>query len=288
MKKALFISISALAIMALLYHFIPLKTFNFLVPKDAQSEKIAGDVPYGADERQRLDIYRPKNAPANLPVLIFVHGGSWRDGEGHDYEFVGRSFAAQGYLTFVISYRLIPKFIYPAFVQDVANAVAWTNSNASLYGGNGNHIYLVGHSAGGYDVALATLNKQYMQQAGASAASIKAIATLAGPLDFLPLDTPISIDTFSQVADLASTQPVTYARADAPPFLILHGLNDNTVRLVNARSMYKHLKDVGATTKLIEYGNTSHVGIMLALAKPLRGKIPVLADIVKFFKDNSQ
>jgi acetyl esterase/lipase len=283
MIKALYIFGFALLIGGLIYHFAALKAFNLLVPKDSGSELVAGSVPYGSAPRQRLDIYRPKQAPANLPVIIFVHGGSWKDGEGKDYEFVGRAFAAQGYLTFVISYRLLPEHVYPAFVQDVANAVAWANVHAGDYGGDGKRIYLVGHSAGGYNIAMATLDQHYMHDAGADAASIKAVATIAAPLDFLPLDTPISIVTFSQVADLASTQPITFARADAPPFLMLHGTADDTVLLKNSRNMERRLKELGAQSKLIEYADVTHVGIMLALSKPMRGNAPTLADVVRFF-----
>jgi acetyl esterase/lipase len=288
MIKALYIFGFTLLFLGLIYHFAALKAFNFLVPKDAGSEFAVGSVPYGSEPRQLLDIYRPKQAAANLPVLIFVHGGSWKDGDGKDYEFVGRAFAAQGYLTFVISYRLLPEHVYPAFVQDVANAVAWANMHANEYGGDGKRIYLVGHSAGGYNIAMATLDQHYMRDAGANPASLKAIAAIAAPLDFLPLDTPISIATFSQVANLESTQPITFARVDAPPFLMLQGAVDDTVMPKNSINMEKRLTELGARAKLIVYDDVTHVGIMLALSKPLRGKVPTLADVVRFFKDNSQ
>ncbi len=285
MTKALYIFCFALLFGGLLYHFAALKVFNFLVPKDAGSEQIARSISYGVDERQRLDIYRPTQTVAALPVLIFVHGGSWKDGEGHDYEFAGRAFAAQGYLTLVISYRLLPQHAYPDFVEDVAMATAWANRHASEFGGDGHRIFLVGHSAGAYNIALAVLDAHYMNDAGVEPSTIKGVATLAGPFDFVPLDSPATIATFGQVKDLAATQPINFARADVPPFLLLHGTPDTTVKPRNSRSLLKHLQDAGAQGKLIEYQDVSHVGIMLDIAKPLRGNAPVLADIVEFFKD---
>ncbi len=284
MTKALYIFCFILFFGGLLYHFAALKVFNFFVPKDGSSEQIAHAISYGIDDRQRMDIYRPTQANAMLPVLIFVHGGSWKDGDGRDYEFAGRAFAAQGYLTFVISYRLLPQHAYPTFVEDVAVAVAWANKHAGEYGGNGRQIFLVGHSAGAYNIALAVLDAHYMQDAGANVSSIKAVATLAGPFDFVPLDSPISIATFGHLKDLAPTQPINYARADAPPFLLLHGTADTTVKPKNSRSLLKHLLDAGAKAQLIEYKDVSHVGIMMALAKPLRGNTPVLKDVVTFFR----
>lgn len=288
MIKALYIFCFALLCGGLLYHFAALQVFNFLVPKDADSEQIAHAVSYGPDPAQTLDIFRPKQNAANLPVLIFVHGGSWQDGRGQDYGFVGRAFAAQGYLTLVISYRLLPQHAYPDFIVDVAMATAWANHHASAYGGDGAKVYLVGHSAGAYNIGLSVLDAHYMKDVGVDASIIKGVAGLAGPYDFLPLDSPKTIATFGNVADLASTQPINFARRDAPPFLLLHGTADTTVKPRNSRSLSKHLQDAGAHAKLIEYQDVSHVGIMLDIAKPLRGNAPVLDDVLRFFKDTAQ
>lgn len=288
MIKAIYIFCFALLFGGLLYHFAALKVFNFLIPKDAGSEQIARAVPYGPEAQQTLEIYRPTGHAAALPVLIFVHGGSWKDGTGRDYEFAGRAFAAQGFLTLVISYRLLPQHAYPDFIADVAVATAWANTHASEFGGDGKRIYLVGHSAGAYNIALAVLDKHYMQDAGVDASTIKGVAGLAGPYDFLPLDSPTTIATFGGVENLAATQPINFARADAPPFLLLHGTADTTVMPKNSRSLFKHLQDAGSKVKLIEYQNVSHVGIMLAVAKPLRGNAPTLQDVVTFFRDIAQ
>jgi acetyl esterase/lipase len=286
MRKALYVLGFALLILGLTYHFALLKAFNLFVPKDAGSEFVAGEIPYGTDERQRLDVYRPVQAAPHLPVLIFVHGGSWKDGDGRDYGFVGRAFAARGYLTFVISYRLVPQHHYPAFVEDVAKAVAWSNLNAAEYGGDGKHIYLVGHSAGGYNIALAVLDPHYLQDAGADALSVKGVATLAAPLDFLPLDTDVTKEVFSKAADLAATQPVNFARTDAPPILLLQGLDDTTVFPRNSRAMKQRLEAAGAKVKLIEYPGVSHVRIVGAISRLFRSSAPVVEDVVKFFDEN--
>lgn len=286
--KALYIFSFALFIGGLLYHFAALKVFNFVVPKDAGSELIARSVAYGDDPQQKLDIYKPVQVQGPLPILIFVHGGSWKDGNRADYEFAGRAFAARGYLTLVMSYRMLPENAYPDFVQDVALAIKWVSSHGTAYGGDAKNIYAVGHSAGAYNIALAVLDKHYLKDAGVDPSIIKGVATLAGPFDFVPLDSPITIATFGHLENLTATQPITYASADAPPFLVLHGTIDTTVKPRNSRSLFKHLIDAGAHPKLIEYQDVSHVGIMLALAKPLRGNAPVLDDVVTFFKGISK
>jgi acetyl esterase/lipase len=286
MRKIIYGGAIIVLILALVYHFALLKAFNFFVLKDAASEFVAGGISYGADSRQRLDIYRPKQTSRNLPVLVFVHGGSWKDGDGRDYGFVGRAFAARGYLTLVISYRLVPQNIYPAFVEDVAAAVAWSNTHATEYGGDGSSVYLVGHSAGGYNIAMAVLDLHYLRDAGADAKSVKGLALLAAPLDFLPLDTEVTLETFSHVSDLGATQPVNFARAGAPPILLLHGLDDTTVFPRNSRALLKRLQNAGAIAKLIEYPGVSHVRIVGAISRLFRSSAPVVDDVVSFFGEH--
>jgi acetyl esterase/lipase len=274
-----------LLIGGLLFHFAALKVFNFLVPKDQGSELVASAVPYGSAPEQTLYVFKPKQAQPMLPILIFVHGGSWQEGNAADYGFVGRAFAANGFATFDVGYRKHPQHPYPAFIQDVATSLKWVHNNAAKYGGDAEKIFLVGHSAGAYDIAQAVLDQRYLEEAGITDKHIKGIATLAGPFDFLPLDSKITREVFGKISNLESTQPINFVRKDAPPFLILHGTADTTVYPKNAKSLLKHLTEVGASAKLIEYQGVSHVGILLDIAKPLRGNAPVLEDVVKFFKD---
>ena len=269
----------------LAYQFAALKVFNFLVPQDQNSVVLASSVSYGSAPEQVLYVFGPKQPKPNLPVLIFVHGGSWQQGNAADYGFIGRAFAAENFVTFVVNYRKDPKHPYPAFVQDVATSLNWVQNNAAQFGGDAQKIFLVGHSAGAYDIALAVLDKRFLDAAVVKAESIKAVATLAGPFDFLPLDSKITKQVFGKVSDLQSTQPINFVRKDAPPFLILHGLDDETVYPKNARSLFKHLTEAGASAKLIEYPSVTHVGILLDITKPFRSKAPVLSDVLKFFKD---
>ncbi len=77
---------------------------------------------FGPDPRHKLDVYVPDNVPAGtrLPVVIFFYGGGWVDGARGDYAFAGRAFAAQGFVTIVADYRLVPEVRFPAFLQDGA------------------------------------------------------------------------------------------------------------------------------------------------------------------------
>ena len=271
----------------LLYHFAALDVFNLFVPKDAESKLVARDVHYGPEAREVLDIYAPKISNGPLPILLFFHGGSWSSGNKNPYEFVGRALAARGFLTLVPNYRLHPQNPYPSFVEDAALALDWATRHGAEFDGDNHKVFAMGHSAGAYNVALAVLDKHYLATLGTDVSSIKGVATLAGPLDFLPLDTAVSIDVFGKITNLTETQPTHFARADAPPFLILQGSADQTVKPRNAINLNAALEKAGAQASLKIYPDVSHVGIMLALAKPLRGFAPTLGDLNAFFKAHS-
>jgi len=288
LKVGLVSLVVLLAAVVLLYRYLPLETFNLFVPKDDGSRLIASDVAYGPDPRHRLDVYVPTTGAGPWPVVIFIHGGSWSSGNKNPYAFVGRALAAQGFVAVLPNYRLHPENPYPAFVEDAALVIDWATRHASDFGGDQKQVFVSGHSAGAYNVAMAVLDKKYLAALGADASAIKGVSLLAGPLDFLPLDSTISIDVFGKVPDLPSTQPVNFVRADAPPFLILHGTADGTCYPRNSISLDAKLRAAGAESTLKLYQDVSHVGIMLDMAKPLRGAAPTLQDMADFFHAKSE
>jgi acetyl esterase/lipase len=269
------------------YRFAGLRIFNLLVPKDSESALAASRLSFGPDPSQTLDIYAPTSGRGPWPVIVFVHGGSWRDGNARDYAFVGRAFAAQGFVTFVANYRKRPLNAFPAFVEDAALALAYAQKNALRWNGMHDRVFAVGHSAGAYNLALAILDRRFLEGAGFDGRGLKGFASLAGPFDFLPLDGPTTIDTFGQVPDLPSTQPVNFARNDAPPMLLLTGTADTTVYLRNSIRLSQRLQETGGSAEVRQYPGITHVSILLALAKPLRSWAPVLDDVTAFFNANS-
>jgi acetyl esterase/lipase len=283
MSKILYTVAILLIVFGLAYHFAALQIFNALVPKDAESLRKDIEWAYGSDPRQKLDMYVPRQSSGRLPVVLFVHGGSWAEGDKGSYAFVGRALAAKGFLTLVMNYRLHPQHRYPAFVDDVDLALRWAAENATALNGDPDKIFAMGHSAGAYNVAMAVLDERL----AANRPKLAGVITLAGPFDFLPLDTRVTKAVFGNVADLAATQPVNHPRKDAPPFLILHGSSDTTVFPRNAIALDAALKKAGGTSTLKIYPGVGHVGIMMAIAKPLR-KTPVLEDAADFIRDRSQ
>ena len=106
------------------------------------------NIPYGSISRQKLDVYRPRSG-ADGRVVIFFYGGEWNAGQKADYRFAAEALTSKGFIAVLPDYRLYPQVTFPRFVEDGALAVRWTRDHISQFGGNPNHIYLMGHSAGG-------------------------------------------------------------------------------------------------------------------------------------------
>jgi acetyl esterase/lipase len=262
----------------------PLQTIDALIPADGGVRLAASDVPYAAGDRRRLDVYVPSAPGGPLPVVVFTYGGSWASGSKDEYDFAGRAFAAQGFATVVYDYRLVPEVAFPGFVEDGALAVRWVRDGIAEHGGDPDRILLAGHSAGAYSTAMLALDRRYLAAAGVPASAIRGAAGLAGPYDFLPLDVDATRDAFGSAPDLAATQPVNFVRRDAPPFFLATGEADETVRPRNTTELAARLRAKGVPVTEKRYPDVGHVGLLLALGRPFRGRAPVLDDTVSFLR----
>lgn len=262
-----------------------LGTFDAFAPRDRGVRRIVNDAAYGAEERQRLDVYAPTGAhDAALPVLIFFYGGSWKSGDKDDYEWLGAALAAQGFVVVVPNYRLVPEVVFPAFLQDCASAVRWVQDNINVHGGDSERLVLCGHSAGAYNAIMVALAADYLTAAGVDSHRIRGAIGLAGPYDFLPFDVDATRDAFGSAPDSAQTQPITFARADAPPLLLLWGEDDDTVGRRNIDGLAHAEREVQARVETKIYPNVDHISILLAISRPFRDRAPVLDDIAAFVR----
>lgn len=238
---------------------------------------------YGPDAAMhRLDIYRPEGAQGPLPVIIFIHGGSWRDGNRTNYAFAGRGIAQAGFVAVVVDYRKAPDHRFPAFVQDVASAVLWARANIAAHGGDPDRITISGHSAGAHIAAMVALDGQWLTKAGGKPEDVKALVGIAGPYDFLPFTTEAAKDAFKGTTYLEITQPISFARPDAPPALLLTGDADEKVKPRNSHALAAALVQQGARATVKLYPGLDHSDTAMALSKLFRSKGSVLQDMADF------
>ena len=241
---------------------------------------------YGSDPRQRLDVFVPDTiaSGASLPVVIFFYGGGWVDGDRGDYAFAGRAFAAQGFVAVVADYRLVPRVRFPAFVEDGALAVKWVRDNIARTGGDPARIALSGHSAGSYIAAMLALDTRFLTNIGVDPAIVRGAALLSGPYDFFPFTEQRSRDALGRWPRPAETQPISFARAGAPPMLLMHGTADTIVQPRNSQALATKLAALGAKVDLKLYAGKSHTDTIKSLSPAFRGSTPALADATAFLR----
>ncbi|HSG35565.1 MAG TPA: alpha/beta hydrolase [Sphingomonadaceae bacterium] len=225
-------------------------------------------VDYGDHPRQHLVVYGSESGEPK-PIVVFIHGGSWREGSPEDYGFIARNLAREGYVTVLAGYRLGEEGRFPAMLEDGAAALAWVHTHAAGFGGDPARIFLMGHSAGAYNVVMLALDRQWLGREGLDSSFISGVIGLAGPYDFYPFDTDSTRRAFGAWPRPEATQPVRFARADAPPMLLASGSGDETVRPRNSLALAAALTEAGRPTQAVVMEGLDHVGILIALARPL-------------------
>lgn len=268
-------------LMAILSGCSPLKVLNALTPGSSFS-KVSG-IAYGSDPRQKLDIYQPRSAAPNAPVVVFFYGGSWNSGSREDYGFVGEALASRGMVVVLADYRLYPQVRYPAFLQDGAQAVAWTYRHIADYGADPTRLYLMGHSSGAYNAAMLALDPSLLAAQGLSPALIKGWIGLAGPYDFLPIANQDVRPVFFYPDSPPDSQPINHVSRGAPPALLMASNQDALVNPQrNTGGLANTLRRAGVPVQEFYFARTNHGTLVAALSRPLRGLAPVLDRVTEF------
>lgn len=234
--------------------------------------------PFGDDARQMLDVWVPGDrGDAPLPIIVFFYGGGWESGERRDFGFVGRALAAKGFVAVLPDYRRLPDHRYPSFVDDGAAAVRWAIDHAGEIGGASARVAVAGHSAGAHIAALIAYDRRHRV-----ADQIGAVALLSGPFDFDPLAFRETREAMGDWPDKQAVMPVNFARADAPPTLVITGTGDVVVRARNSQSMARALGAKGARVELKLYRGQTHSDLIKSFSPLFRGANPVLDDVTNF------
>ena len=264
----------------------PLGIVNALVSR--RSFDRTSGVAYGAHPRATLDVYRPADATSSSPVVVFFYGGNWSAGNRDDYLFVGEALASRGIVTVIPDYRLYPEVRFPEFLDDCAQAVRWTFDHGKEYGADPQRLFLMGHSAGAYNAAMLSMNRQYLDKAGMAPGRVAGFIGLAGPYDFLPLTDEVLKGVFGSPDTSRTTQPIEFASAASPPTLLVTGDNDKVVMPRNSARLDDRLRAAGVPVRTIIHPDVGHAALVGALAAPLRLIAPVLEEVRAFVFDPPQ
>ncbi|TSB22465.1 alpha/beta hydrolase [Psychrobacter sp. YGAH215] len=257
---------------------------------------VSKNILYGDKPLQDLDIYYPKplakamqskKATADnaindsYPMVVFVHGGSWESGNKDEYAFVGQSLAQAGYVTAVINYRKAPEHVYPDYVQDAAQAIAWSYKNAESLHADPKRLAVIGHSAGAFNAVAAVANEDFLAPYGVKPNDISAVIGIAGPYsyDFRKFS---SASAFGANATPDNIMPDRNIKGAQPPYLLLTAEKDKVVHISNTVKMTQALKAAGVKVETGEIKGASHATSIGAMAPPLRWVNNVRAQVLSY------
>lgn len=202
-----------------------------------------------------LDIYYPKNING-FPTIVWFHGGGLTGGE----KAIPEALKDKGFCVVAVDYRLSPKVKSPAYIEDAAAAVAWVMKNIRSYGGNPSHVFVSGHSAGGYLTFMIGLDKKWLGTYNVDADSIAGLFPLSGQT--------ITHFTIRKERGIPDTQPVVdeyaplfHVRAGAPPLIMMTGDRELEMlgRYEENAYMLRMMKLAGhKKSKLYEFGGYDH------------------------------
>lgn len=236
-------------------------------------------VVYDARQNLSLDLYRPAtSANGSAPVVVFLYGGSWRNGERGQYRFVGQRLAQSGALAIVADYRTFPRAVFPGFVEDAAAAVAWARAHAAEYGGDPQRLYVAGHSAGAQIAALVGVDARYLAPHGMKPRDLAGVIGLSGPYDF---EIAGYEDVFGPEAQWPQAQPIRFVDGDEPPFLLAHGTADRVVEAKDSQELADKLRSVGGRAELLWLPDAGHIAPLAAMYRPDRH--PALLEAIRAF-----
>lgn len=185
-----------------------------------------GDLP-----EKQLNVFAPRNQKYTYPVMLFIHGGSWRSGKKELYTRIGNRFARRKVVMVIMDYPLAPEYKVHAMAKATAKGVEWIQENIADFGGDPNQIYVSGHSAGGHLSALVAVRNEYFDTLG-----------IDNPIAGAVLIDPAGLDMYSYLVQANNapgtshrraftddpqvwkdTSPIYHLHAEMPPMMIMVG-----------------------------------------------------------------
>ncbi|HET9564260.1 MAG TPA: alpha/beta hydrolase [Mycobacterium sp.] len=252
----------------------------------AEGVRVIAGVAYAEIPRIRpleLDLYLPAEASALVPVVVFLHGGGWQLGSRHSAgppyaEWSPNPFervAQAGIAVASVDYRLTGEAQWPAQLYDAKAAVRWLRARSDEIGIDATRIAAWGESAGGHLAELLGLTGADLDGetgiVGPSSAVVAVaawyapsdLATVAEDIDSMADDSREALlvgAPLHTVPDrVAQASPLSHVRAGAPPFLLLHGRDDQFIPCSQSERLCDALQQAGNSVELKTYSGADHM-----------------------------
>jgi len=245
-------------------------------PKVPDSVVLEAGIEYANPDGQHLllNMARPKSGDGPFPAVVCIHGGGFRAGKRESYDGLVVRLAERGYVAVTVTYRLAPKYPFPAAVHDTKAAVRWVRANAAKYKVDPARIGATGGSAGGHLAQFlgVTAGVREFEGEGGNAGESSAVACVVnvyGPSDFtksygksvdaaevLPLYLGGNLETQRFRHLLAS--PLYWVTPRAAPTLCIHGTEDKYVAHEQAVWLVDKINASGASAELLTLQGAGH------------------------------
>jgi acetyl esterase/lipase len=257
--------------------------------------RVEANVPYlGADRAEKADLYFPLQMPKakKLPAILVIHGGGFNDGDkARPREMnIATNLVLQNYVCMSINYKLRRKagdVTWPQALYDAKAAVRWLRKNAERLQIDPERIGVIGCSAGGNLATMLALTKpqdgfDLPEPNGGVSSTVSCAVDFYGAVDLMNYhDMKMFNKTRAEAPELyTKASPVTYARKDAPPILLVHGTADAVVPATQSRALDAALTKAGAQHELVIVPDAPHTFHLQPKQRDLR---PLVFD---FFAKN--
>jgi acetyl esterase/lipase len=225
------------------------------------------------NQHLQLDLARPKG-DGPFPAIVCIHGGGFRAGTRQGYDAQCIRLAQHGYVAVTVTYRLAPKYPFPAAIHDVKAAVRWVRANAGTYHLDPKRVGVMGGSAGGHLAQFLGVTggvKQFEGTGGnpEQSSRVACVVNYYGPSDFtksygksvdaaqvLPLFLGGDLKKARHKHILAS--PLYWVTPQAAPTLCIHGTKDPYVAHEQAVWLIDRLKAADVEARLLTLEGAGH------------------------------
>jgi arylformamidase len=209
-------------------------------------------ISYGPHPRQVLDIYYPAQATA-APVLVFLHGGGFRNGEPAANGYNGSAVLNHGAIFVSMGYRLMPDAVFPDSCEDVELGLRWLRDHIAEHGGDPERIYLSGHSAGAMLASSVGL-RSWIGAADLPSNLVKGLLLISGFYDHR-----------ARAADQINSASTYYvpnllSAIDRVPehTIVVYGDDDLPAAAPDAQAMVEAIKSRGGSVELLVEAGADH------------------------------
>lgn len=229
---------------------------QWTVQQDIEYANVAG-------ESLRMDLYHPsRKDAASLPAVVVIHGGAWMAGKRQDMADLCKSIAENGMVAATVSYRLAPRHLWPAMLDDVQTAVRFLRHRSKQFGIDASRIGAAGASAGGHLAVFLGVRdtrdpspKLYPNYSS----RVQAVFNIFGPMDLASSDFPPTLDPAfvlvlgkarkDAAREIRDASPINFVDRRSAPVFIYQGLSDPLVPPSQSRLLESKYRQLGLTVE---------------------------------------